>query len=193
MTDGTPVNLSAALPFMAGRGVDPTFSQWQLSPTDVMLQIEHFLKGEIWKPGQTEEDEGTWVKPDNVKPMLNDAGVQAILQKVASMVNRIVIMSNLDDKAVNSWLWDLGHELAAELVSRMWPENDWKIDFRNLDVIHDMVMLMVEASLKRALLDGERKKLYEAQSIQETRIDDRSTGKGGGFLSWVPGMGGGAK
>jgi len=176
---------------MAGRGADPAFSRWQLDPRDVIELLEHALKGEVWKADEDGEGAGKWHRPIGVRPMLNEAGVQAILQKVTSMVNRVVIMSNLEEKAINSWLWDLGHELAAELVSRMWPENDWDIDFRNLDVIHDMVMLMVEASLKRALLDGERKKLYEAQSIQETRIDDRGQGKGGGFLSWIPGLGGG--
>lgn len=190
MSDGTPVNLAAALPFMSGRGADPTFSRWQLDPRDVMELLEHALKGEVWIPA-TDEEDGKWETPEGVTPMLNEAGVQAILQKISALVNRVIIMSNLDEIAINGWLWDLGHELAAELVSRMWPENDWEIDFRNLDVIHDMVILLTEASLKRALLDGERKKLYEAQSIQETRIEDASSKRGGGLFGWIPGLGGG--
>lgn len=188
MTDGSPVNLAAGLPFMGGRGADPAFSRWQLDPRDIVDQLDHYLKGEILK--QDENGEYKWERPDNIKPMLNDAGVQAILQKVSTLVSRVVIMSNLEEKTINTWCWDLGHDLAAELPSRMWPVNEWDIDFRNLDVIHNMIMLFVEASLKRALLDGERKKLYEAQTIQETRIDDRGQSKGG-FLSWIPGLGGG--
>lgn len=190
MTNGTSsVNIGSALPFMGRGGADPGFSKWQLDPRDVMELMEHALRGEIWK---TEKDDkgGKWVRPKGVDPMMNELGIQAVLQKVTVIVNRVVIMSNLDEEAINSWLWDLGHVLAAELVAKSWPDNLWELDFKNLDTIHDMIMLLAEVSLKRAMYDGERKKLYEAQSITETRVEDSTSRGGGGLLSWIPGMGG---
>ena len=59
MTDGgSPVNLSAALPFMAGRGADPAFSRWQLDPRDVIELLEHALKGlpPLWRKDLVELD-----------------------------------------------------------------------------------------------------------------------------------------
>lgn len=191
MSDPSPVNIGSALPFLGRGGADPGFSKWQLDPRDIMELLEHALRGEIWKPGKGDEG-GIWYIPEGVTSMMNELGIQSILQKVTVMVNRVVIMSNLDEKAIDNWLWDLGHVLAAELVNKMFPENLWDLDFKNLDSIHDFVMILTETSLKRALMDGERRKLYEAQSITETRIDD-SASKRGGFLSWIPGLGGGSK
>lgn len=187
MTDGTPVNIGSALPFMGKGGVDPGFSKWQLDPRDVIELLEHALKGEVWTAGD-EETPGKWEKPTSVKPMLNETGIQVILQKVTATVNRVVIMSNLDNEAIDNWLWDIGHSLAAEMVSNLYPVNNWDLEFKNLDALHDLVMLFLETALKRALLDGERKKLYEAQEIRETRIED-TTAKRGGAFSWIPGMG----
>lgn len=188
MTNDTPVNISSALPFMGRGGADPGFSRWQLDPRDVTELIEHSLRGEVWKTKPNGEG-GRWEVPKGVRPMMNELGIQEVVKKVNVVVNRIVIMSNLDETIVNSWLWDLGHVLAAELVAKSWPDNLWDLDFKDLDSIHDMIMILTEAALNRALLDGERKKLYEAQSITETRIEDGSQ-KSGGLLSWIPGLGG---
>lgn len=187
----SPVNFAASLPYLRGYQAEPNFSQWQLDPKDVLELIEHSLRGEIWK-SSADGQSGAWAVPEQgSNPMLNERGIQAILKKLTTVVNRVAIMSNLDEKAIDNWLWDLGFTLAAELVSHVWPENDWGIDERDLDAIHDLIMVLTEVSLKRALHDGERKKLYETQKSTETHVVDHSPGKKSGFLGGIiPGLGG---
>lgn len=183
-------NFAAALPHLRGYQTDPSFSTWQLDPKDVLELIEHTLRGEVWKSSEDGRG-GGWTKSDGIRPMLNEAGIQAILQKVTKVVNRVVIMSNLDEMSINNWLWDLGHDLAGELVVRIWPDNDWEIDEKDLDSIHDLIILLTEVALKRALHDGERRKLYETQKSTETHVVEK--GKEGGLFSIIPGLGGGAR
>lgn len=166
------------IPFGAGiQTVDPNFSQWQLNAQDVIEILEHCLKGDHW-------DGKKWVERKG-KPRLNDYGIQGIISEIQSRVNKIVIMSNLTERNVNDILWDLGDHLADELFLK---KTEWGIDFSDLSPIHDMVMVITEATLKRAMQDGERRKIYEGVKTveQKTVLEDKSKG---GVFSWVPGIG----
>lgn len=179
MDEYSPRSLSANIPFgMNQQAVDPNFSKWNLNSQDVVEILEHCLRGEVWDANKKE-----WAIRGKSK--MNELGIQALIAEINGRVNKIVIMSNLDEKSVNNWLWDLSHDLASELFLRF---SDWGIEYSNLDPIHDLIILLSEAALRRAVMDGERKKIYEGQRTQENiirNIDNKS-----GFFSWIPGMGG---
>jgi hypothetical protein len=171
-------SISQAMPFASGFStVDPNFSQWQLSPQDVIEYIEHSLRGEIW-----DSKEKVWKEKGRRK--MNEIGIQAIVGEVNDRVNKIVIMSNLDEDMINGWLWDLGHDLAAEMFSRFY---DWEIQYPDLEPIHNMVMILSEAALRRAWLEGERKRLYEQRREVETTVREGGSSQGG-FFSFIPGF-----
>lgn len=172
-------SISQAMPFGTGfTTVDPNFSQWQLSPQDVIEYIEHSLRGEMW-----DSKDKKWVRKG--KRRMNEQGIQAVVGEVNDRVNKIVIMSNFDENMINGWLWDLGHDLAAEMFLRYY---DWEIDFADLEAIHNTVMILSEAALRRAWQEGERKRLYEQTRTIET-ISREAGKEGGGFLSFMPGFG----
>lgn len=186
-TDQARADFLRALPFMKGYQHDPDFSRWQLDPKDVLELIEHSLRGEVWRASG---DSGTWETPDGVTPMMNERGIQFILKKVTTVVNRVVIMSNLDEVAMNELLEDTSFFLASNMVRRFWPTNDWEMDFKDFDEVYWMIMVLVESCLNRAKLDGERRKLYEASKMSETHVIDESQKKGGILASLIPGLGG---
>ena len=172
------------LPFAQNvQTVDPSFSQWQLNASDVIEIIEHCLRGEIWRKekGATGYE---WVKGGS--PKLNELGIQAITSEINSRVNKVVIMSNLTERTVNDILWDLSDNLAAELFLRI---KDWGIDFADLNAIHDLVMTITEATVRRAMEDGERRKIYEGVKTLEQKIiqEDKTRGN---IFSFIPGIGG---
>lgn len=190
MTGGQDVSeFVKALPFMKGYQHDPDFSRWQLDPKDVLELIEHTLRGEVWKSSDDGQS-GAWTKVEGTKPLMNEAGIQFVLKKVTSVVNRVVIMSNLSEEAMNEILEDTSFFLTSSMVMRYWPNNDWGMDFKDFNELYWMIMLMVESCLNRAKLDGERRKLYEAQKLQETHVIDQSKKEGGFFGSLIPALGG---
>lgn len=178
-----------ALPFLKGYQHDPDFSRWQLDPKDVLELIEHTLRGEVWKSSKDGKS-GAWAAMEGVDPLMNEKGIQFVLKKVTAVVNRVVIMSNLEEYAMNEILEDTSFYLSANMIMRFWPNNDWEMDFKDFNEVYWMVMLLVESCLNRAKLDGERKKLYEAQKLQETHVIDQSKEKQSLISMLIPGMGG---
>lgn len=162
--------------------VDPNFSQWQLNASDVIEIIEHCLRGEVWR----KDEKGTvysWVKAGD--PKLNEQGIQAITSEINSRVNKVVIMSNLTERTVNDMLWDLADNLATELFLR---KDDWGVDFADLNPIHDLVMTITEATIRRAMEDGERRKIYEGVKTVEQKIISEDKTRNSVF-SFLPGIG----
>ena len=175
-----PQSFQQAMPFSQSFSVvDPNFSQWQLTPSDVIELVEHSLRGEIWdSKTQSWESKG--------KQKMNEIGIQAVIGEVSDRVNKIVIMSNLQEQDVKDILLDLLWDLASEMFLNM---KKWDMSFEDLDPIHNMVMVLSEAALKRCLMEGERKRLYEATKTTEQIIREQQHPKSG-FLSIIPGMGG---
>lgn len=182
------VNFLKSLPFIRGHAADPGFSQWSLDPRDVLEQMEHTLRGEVWSSGADGKG-GAWFKAPGMTPLMNEAGIQYVLREMSATVNRVVIMSNLTEKNVNNILWDRGHDLAADMTRRFWDKNDWDMNRKDFDMVHAFIMLFYEAAIKRAQEDGERKKLYEAQRVNETHVIGGETERRG-LLSLIPGLGG---
>lgn len=178
-----------SLPYLKGHQADPTFSRWQLDPQDVLDYIEHTLRGERWS-ASTDGQGGGWTKVAGVAPLMNETGIQAILRDLTGVVNRVVIMSNLTEEACNEILHDKACELAWVMMRRYWPSNDWGMLRKDFDSVYRLIMNFFEASINRARLDGERRKLYETQKQTETHVIDNSERKRGGILSLIPGLGG---
>ena len=209
---------SSSLPFPRGyQTPSPGFSEWQLDPKDVLEIIEHALRGEFWDTTEKAwitashkemiyKDVETYDavlkknvvkqirvpsdkisdKAKRVNPLLNENGIHDILRDIASRVHRVIIMSNFTEKQLNDWLWDIGHELAAKLFEY---KNDWDIpDITAMDTIHTIVMVNTDATMRRALLEGERRRLYEATKTTEQIVYEREQQKS--RLAGIPIIGG---
>lgn len=190
MNEQEAVNFLKSLPALRGYQADPVFSQWQLDPKDVIDILEHTLRGERWGLSPDGKS-GAWVKTVGVKALVNEVGIQAIIQDVTSSVNRVVIMSNLAETACNEIILDKSCSFAAMLVRKFWPNNEWGMSRKDFDPVYYIVMLLFEACINRARMDGERKKLYETQKMTETHVIGQETQKRGGLLSMIPALGGG--
>lgn len=160
--------------------VDPGFSQWNLNVSDVIEQIDHDLRGDVW-----DSDKKKWDRHKEHYKLTED-GLREILRKVNMVVNKVTITSNIPEDIVRTWLWDLSTWLSYQLFMNV---KKWGVNFSDLWAIYEAVMLPVEAAMRRAVEDGERKKIYEGTRTSETRLITGEE-KRGGLFSFIPGMGG---
>ena len=218
------------------QSTDKGFSEWQLDPKDVLELIEHALRGEFWdtelKQWITASHQNTEIKPieqmdgsgkkiivqvkvpsgipsdksRKVKPLLNEDGILDILRDISNRVNRVIIMSNWDEREMNDWLWDLDHNLSAKIFFNVlkweigdvytitYKDNGETVTYVNPDLIrmqtlHDTVMFVTDAAIHRAFKEGERRRIYEATKTTEQIITERENQKKG-FFSGIPILGG---
>lgn len=90
--------------------VSDEFSKWQLWGEDLIDQLKHDLKGEVF---DTEKGEaGQWVIPKDVKPMLNESGINATISLVRmAAINKFALLSNLDKPTIYKILLETSNEL----------------------------------------------------------------------------------
>ncbi len=140
---------------------------WQLELDNILERIEHLLKGDQIK----EDGEGNMVyqTPTETKLIiLNDYGVQLIMNVISFYLNRNTILSNYDDKRIYEILFDLGNELADviyinyEEMGMTTMEKKSRQEILVLNILHT-----IESSYNRALSGGERDSLRSARIVTQ--------------------------
>lgn len=149
--------------------------KFRLDPTNIILEIQKRLNGGYQKISITEQ--GTY-KSEFVKigkKLLNDEGLQRVINKISSVVNQATVLGYLADvKEVKyfmiSWRKDLRSELFNNL-EKYGIENS--ISARHiLDICSDFVYLFLTRLIER----NESKSLQEIHSINEIRSSDDNKG-----------------
>ena len=140
---------------------------WQLELDNILERIEHLLKGEIIK------DDGAgnidYVAPkDKSLIILNDYGVQLIMNIISFYLNRNTILSRYGDDRIKEILFDLGNELSVviyinyEQMGMTSMEKKSRYEILVLNILHT-----IESSYNRALAGGERDSLRSARVVTQ--------------------------
>ncbi len=141
---------------------------WQLELDNILERIEHLLKGDL----VTDDGQGNVVykTPENDSLIiLNDYGVQLIMNVVSFYLNRNTILSTYDDMRINQILFDLGNELADviyinyEKMGMTSMEKKSRHELLILNILHT-----IESSYNRALGGGERDSLRSARVVTQS-------------------------
>ena len=162
---------------------------WQLELDNILERIEHLLKGDIIKTD--EEGNITYEKPDDSSLIiLNDYGVQLIMNVISFYLNRNTILSNYHPDRVKDILYDLGYELADvvyinyEKMGMDCIEKKSRHEILILNILHT-----IESSYNRALGGEERESLRTARVVTQS-LSPGGLGSplhrkrhGGGFLN----------
>jgi hypothetical protein len=117
------------------------------------------------------------------QPLMNDLGVTSVISQTQVIVNRVTIMSHLDDHNIPILMELLADSLIKDLMDRQRYEIRTPMD---RDKIFYMVMASAYIAMRRAYMEGERH--FWKNSQQE--ITMRSEGQGSqkkGFLSTIMG------
>ena len=165
----TNVRLNNALSnFQNIGGVDQNLVQWQLETEDILDKIEHFVRGDMVK----QDDSGNvyYEAPTNEDlVILNEYGVNSIMQILGNYVNKIHMLSYYTPDRVNEVLADLGDELALFLFcnyEKMGLTTEFKKSRYTMLVLN--ILHLIESVYRKALFGKEREEANTGRLITQT-------------------------
>lgn len=146
---------------------DANLIMWQLELDNILERIEHLLKGDVLQ----EDGAGNMVytiPKDTSLIILNDYGVQLIMNVISFYLNRNTILSNYGWERVKEILYDLGNELADVIYinyEKMGMETVEKRSRSELLVLN--LLHTIESAYNRSLGGGERDSLRSARVVTQ--------------------------
>jgi len=148
-------------------------NQQRLNTTDILEDIEHQLKGEIYN-----EEEDSWEEKGN-KVIKTEEGIKSIMSFLYQFLNRNVILSELKEKKIDIIIYHLAEEVTWHLMEN--ADTYTNNDTTNLDMIKGIVCNTAYFSMCRALNRGEAKSMAET-TRQVEHFDDKNDSILPGFL-----------
>ncbi len=156
-----PIKDTQLIPYAAQ--TSPDLIKWQLDPADIVEELMHSLKGEVWSTLH-----GKYVK--RYKPMMNEKGLNNLMGFLSIEISKIKILSNYKEEDVLKSSEEFNYILSDKLFIKY---KEWEIDFSDLSTIRRMIGEAVFATLKRAENEGERRFL----KLAERRIETHTSGE----------------
>lgn len=142
---------------------------WQLELDNILERIEHLLKGDIVK----EDAEGNivYTQPqDKGLIILNDYGVQLIMNIISFYLNRNTILSDYMPDRIFEILFDLGNEISDVIYinyEKMGMDSIQKKSRSEILVLN--ILHTIESAYNRALKGGERDSLRSARVVTQSQ------------------------
>lgn len=154
---------------MYGGIQDSNLIVFQLELDNILERIEHLLKGDVIR----EDEEGNVVysvPEDDSLIVLNDYGVQLIMNIISFYLNRNTILSNYKIERIYEILFDLGNELADLVYINYEKMGLNTVEKRSRSPVLIMNILHItESAYNRALSGEERDSLRSARVVTQTQ------------------------
>lgn len=151
--------------------------QQMTNPDNEIYKMELALKGKYL------DRDGKEIQLSH--PLLNKEGISSVIGQVQSVVSQVTIMSNFNEKDIPMMIDFLGDTLARDLMmNRIKYEI---IDRSARDKIYFMALSTTFVTMKRALMEGDRRFWKGSQQEITTRIEGMPGGKRKGGLMGVLG------
>lgn len=159
-------------------GDDGKTIRWKVDPEDTIDEICHFLNGDSW-----DNEEEKWVVNRNPDLMLvNSRGIRAIETKLRSVLNKNVVLSNLEEEMINQ----IAMNSAINMIKLIYTSHDqFAIDKKNFDLVIEIIDNNVYSALRRAARGLTLNHLSTTQRYieQSSMIATEKEKKGGMFPS----------
>ena len=166
------------------QGQENNLIVWQLELDNILERIEHLLKGDVIKDDGQGGMEYT-TPEDKRLIILNDYGVQMIMNVISFYLNRNTILSNYTIERIMEILHDLGYELSDLVYINYETMGLDTVEKRSRSTMLVMnVLHMIESSYLRALSGEERDSLRKARIVTQSQplgSQPISGGSNGGF------------
>lgn len=140
--------------------------RWQLDIKEEMERIEHLLRKHV--PRRDEHGNEYFIESPKEEQLLNDHGVNYILNLLGWYLNKNIILSNFDDEQIQMRV----HQFATRLTDYIHNSYE-KMGLDNVDKLKEVPMIVmnlvntVEAAYNRALHGGERESLRTARTVHQ--------------------------
>lgn len=143
----------------------PDLIKWQLDPTDIIEQLQHQLRNEIW-----DESKGKYVSV--CEPLCNEQGVHSIILHLTS-VSKLSMMSDLTEEEINGIM----RKFISDFIQLLFMEYDkWGIEKPYLSTVVNLVEMTLYPTLKRAQNGGERRFLTKTERrVEQHTVNNNTT------------------
>jgi len=166
-------NLAKAQLGMYENNPEDNLVKWQLNLEEEKDRIYHLLKGH--RRAISDKGEEYWAEAlSKDSEILNDYGVDYIMGLLESFLNRNIILSNFDEDRINEICFDLGNQINEDIYNdyeKMGLDTDDKR--KKYPILVLKVIINVEAALRRAMDNGERRSLRAIMTITQNENPQR--------------------
>ncbi len=165
--------MSTATNSMFSSTQDTNLIEYQLGLDDILERIEHLLRGDVLK--QDKKGNIRYEQPTNRDgsvnqelQVLNEYGVQFLMNVVSSYLNRNTILSNYTEERIKEILFNLGNEITdqiylnAEKMGLDTPERQKRYSIIVMQIVH-----IVESAYNRAIGGAELDSLRSARVVTQ--------------------------
>lgn len=148
--------------------------KWQLNLEEEKERIYYLLKG-YRQVYDEKTDKRIWIEPETKESqILNDYGIDYIMGLLESFLNRNIILSNFKEDRINEICLDLSKQLIRDIFNDYehmgLDTNDKR---KKASMIVWKVVINVEAALRRAMDNGERRSLRQIMTVTQTDSGQR--------------------
>ena len=155
--------------------------QIRLDPTQLIENLEMFLKGAKVIVQRDSDGKMTQKMVDSGKPLANDIGVHSILNLVSTVINPHVVQGNFpidgpkQSSLFETYVTQFHENLATDLMNNI---HNWGVQEDDYNSIINMIMNLVVPFMTRLVDNKERQSYGESLVYSAT---DRQSGKSGGL------------
>lgn len=146
---------------------------WRLEPSSVLVELEHYFKGEFW-----DESVQQW-KAEYPEPLMNLKGIRHLVTELRSRLNKNIVLSKLQQSDINRICLEFRLELIY-LIEMKYDE--WEIDESNWDAVLYQFDHHIYPFLMRALDGGERDSITNQVRIVDQKVTTVNEEKKKGLL-----------
>ena len=154
-----PSELSTAYPPL-NLTMDTDLTKWQLDYTDIITQIQHNLRGEIY-----DSEKDRWVET-GIRYM-NEQGIGAISLILTQYINKNTFLSNLDNDIILEIVRNVNYDIKNTILVN---QEKFEIKGEDRSIITNAIVTAIYESLRRAYQEGEKRflKLIQQREIVRT-------------------------
>lgn len=154
----------------SNRSQNDGLTKWQLEPSDVIEELEHYMRGDVWT------EKGWKVIKD--RRFMNDMGINRFLTIIRGHLSKIISMSELNDKEINRICYECRQAVIDEIYCH---EKKFEIEKSTKDTLVMNIDHIVYCFIKQAKNGGLRRFLQTTERKIETfRENSNYAGEGQG-------------
>ncbi len=166
------LNQSLSNSIYASQNQDPNLIVYQLEMDNILEKIEHLLRGDVIKEV---EGEMVYTSGEDRLKILNEYGVQLIMNTISFYLNRNTILSAYTEDRIFEILADLGEELSDVILCNYQAmgmvdmQKKSRYPMLVLNILH-----LIESAYNRSISGGERESLRTGRIVTQNEGMGRS-------------------
>jgi len=144
-------------PVMMGHTTEGSL-HFQLDINDIIQEVEHNIKCEVY-------DGDNWKRPENIKPLLNQKGVNSVITTLRLRLSKIFVLSDFDEQDIYDMTRTVWNDIVDDFYLN-WDEYGIRDTSAASYILH-MVADSIYSTLRKGYRRNYLKFLSTTTNVQE--------------------------